>query len=356
MVKHRRSRGGGYSTGPEMISPGYLVNQQYTGVGKDCAGIPVRSGHIDGYMPGGLPGLRGGKRRSYKKRGGTLLQVAHVGQAAQASAAVQPVPSELPQTHGGHGVPLHPVQQALPQASAQALPQALPPALPQALPKTGGRRSRRVRGGRYEISPGFLDPIHAIGASGPAPFSRIACEAGTTNALNPNRELQMATTAVPLSGGKRRIRGGAQQFAEVTGGSTTNFPVVHVGAADSMRYYAPTAGYRNDFEQFPSGGAVPGLTLQTPFDARSGNPACSTTGGGKHRVRFGGNHFQSQPAPVSALSVDQVMDRSDFDGSHGGLPVKFGGKRSRKRSEKRSEKRRRTRCKQHRSLRSIFGL
>jgi hypothetical protein len=50
------------------------------------------------------------------------------------------------------------------------------------------------------------------------------------------------------------------------------------------------------------------------------------------------------------------MDRSDFDGSHGGLPVKFGGKRSRKRSEKRSEKRRRTRCKQHRSLRSIFGL
>jgi hypothetical protein len=66
-------------------------------------------------------------------------------------------------------------------------------------------------------------------------------------------------------------------------GGYSNFPVVHVGAADSMRYNAPTAGYRNDFEAFPSGSPVPGVMLQVPNDARGGNLACTTTGGSRRR-------------------------------------------------------------------------
>jgi len=352
----RKSNGGGWGTGPEIISAGYLVNQAYSGPGKDCPGVPVRPGTI--YDVNLIPGLRGG-RRTNKTRGGTQLQAASF---ANYSEAVQPVPAELTQTHrvGMPGIAPHPMQQ-------------------------GGTPQQAQQGGRYEVTPGFLDPVQAIGASGPAPFSRIACEAGTTNMLNPNMDLQRATTAIPIAvtGGKRskrrdskrrdskrrlerrgsnrrtRHRGGAQTYApaEVGAGMSSNFPVVHVGAADSMRYNAPTAGYRNDFEAFPAGGAVPGITLQTPYDARAGNLACSTTGGSrkKNRVRFGGNIFHSMPAPVSALSVDQVTDRSDFDGTKGGLPVKYGGKRS-KRGGKRGRKTKRVtkRCKQHHTLRNLF--
>jgi len=229
--------------------------------------------------------------------------------------AVQPVPKELSQTHSAHGVPPQPVQQP-----AQ-------------------------KGGRYEINPGPLVAGSDIGMSGVPAFSRIACEAGTTNSLNPS--MVLATTAIPIKGGRRaktrdkrtrgkrvrgkRVRGGSQP-APVSFASSSNFPVVSVGAADSMRYNAPTAGYRNDFEALPAGGAVPGLTIQTPVDSRAGNLACSTTGGSrKHR---GGNIFHSQPASYASLSVDQVMDRSDFDGTTKGLPVKYGGRWTKKRQTK----------------------
>jgi hypothetical protein len=225
------------------------------------------------------------------------------------------VPKELTQTHSAHGVPPQPVQQ----------------------------------GGRYEINPGPLVAGSDIGMSGVPAFSRIPCEAGTTNVLNPSMELQMATTAIPIKGGKRsktrgkhvqgrRVRGGSQTFtpAPVSFASTSNFPTVSVGAADSMRYHAPTAGYRNDFEAFPAGGAVPGLTIQTPVDGRAGNLACSTTGGSRQRRsrHRGGNIFRSEPASYVSLSVDQVMNRSDFDGTTKGLPVKYGGRWTKKRQTK----------------------
>jgi hypothetical protein len=147
-------------------------------------------------------------------------------------------------------------------------------------------------------------------------------------------ELQMATTAV---------KGGA-------------FPVVNVGAADSMRYNAPTAGYRNDFEPLPAGGAVPGLMLQTPYDARSGNMACATTGGKRRsrhnrrnqrnqrnqrsqRVRFGGSHnLADRAAPYSQMQMEQVMNRQAFDGSNKGLPVKYGGSHKRSKRSKHNKR------------------
>lgn len=269
MPKQRRSNGGGWSSGPDYVSAGNLINQQYSGVGKDCAGDVVRPGFITSYSGKGLPGLSGGSRR------------------------------------------------------------------------------RRVKGGRYEMTPGPLIANSAIGMSGPASFSRIPCESSTTNSLNSG--LYRATTAV---GGRRKTRGGA------------NFPVVNVGAADSMRYNAPNAGYTNTFEALPAGGAVPGFTVQTPYAPISTNPACGMKGGSKRRnrskrrgskrcgskrrgskrsgskrnnkskrrgsrrtkyhVRFGGamNHSDNA-SPYSALSMDQVMNRSDFDGSKSGLPVKY---------------------------------
>ena len=302
--KQRTSNGGGWSTGPEMIQPGYLVNHQYSGPGKDCVNAPVRSGFMNMYSQHGLPGLSGGKRSkkqsnkrskkgSKKHHGGTMLQPAPFEDAPQISAP---------------GVPPQPVQQP-----AQPVQQPAQPV-----------QQAAQKGGRYGFFPemGPLNPINAVGASGLAPFARIPCEAGTFNSLNPDVKLQMATTAVPM-------RGGA-------------FPVVNVGAADSMRYNAPTAGYRNDFEPLPAGGAVPGLMLQTPYDARSGNMACATTGGsrGSRRryVRFGGAlNLADNAASYSQLQMDQVMNRSAFDGSNKGLPVKYGGSRRRTRRNKKQK-------------------
>jgi hypothetical protein len=154
------------------------------------------------------------------------------------------------------------------------------------------------------------------------------------------------------------MRGGAELTGAPTnvgssGFSAANFPVVRVGDADSMRYYAPTAGYRNDFMTFRAPSAVPGLTIQTPYDARAFNQACIKTGGGKRSTRrkrstkrkggAAGHSIGQMGHPVaedagefSKITIDQVQDRFDFDQSHQGLPVKFGGRR--KKSAKKSHR------------------
>jgi hypothetical protein len=165
------------------------------------------------------------------------------------------------------------------------------------------------------------------------------------------------------------MRGGAELMGAPTsvgssGFSSANFPVVRVGDADSMRYYAPTAGYRNDFMTFRAPSAVPGLTIQTPYDARAFNQACIKTGGGKrrkhhtrrkrthrkrthrrggaagHSIGQTGHPIAEDAGEFSKITIDQVQDRFDFDGSHQGLPVKFGGhqRSSSKKSAKRSHR------------------
>lgn len=338
----RRSNGGGWGTGPEMISPGYLVNQQYDGPGKDCAGVAVRPGYMDMYSRDGLPGLSGGlhlggrrKKRSLKYRrgrrhGGTVLNVADF-LNPQDSNVYPPLTS---QGVSAPGVPDHPIQ---PQASQ---PQASQP------------QASQMQGGRYGIFPGDgpLNPVNGVGASGIAPFSRIGCESGSVNMLN-SQEMHTATTAsdfFPTRGGKhsrRRHSKRTKRTKRTKGGS--NFPVVHVGAADSMRYYAPTAGYRNDFEPFAAGSAVPGLTIQTPYDARGDNMACAKTGGSR-RVRFGGAMgVADAAAPYSSVKMGELSTRQDFDGSSKGLPVKYGGSRKRTRKHKKHGKK---------SRKSFFGF
>jgi hypothetical protein len=56
-----------------------------------------------------------------------------------------------------------------------------------------------------------------------------------------------------------------------------------LGGAD-IAYHAPTAGHGPRFETYP-GGAVGGLMINVPYDARSMNPACTTTGGKRRYKR-----------------------------------------------------------------------
>jgi hypothetical protein len=304
MTKHK-SKGGGWSTGPQMISPGNLAFNQYDGPGKDCAGVAVRPGYIDMYSKGGMPGLSGGRRS--RKYGGTRLMAA----SNNLSDVINTPDSRVYPSHGvsAPGVPTH-------SATVQ-------------------------KGGRYGSFPelGALNPSNGVGLASYAPIGRVGCETGSINSLN-QQAMHIATTA-PASppymkhmGGKHSNRHSNRRNRHRGG---ANFPVVHAGAADSMRYYAPTAGYTNDFEAFPAGGAVPGLTLQTPYDARGSNMACNKTGGSRRNVR-GGMNLADNAEAFTPVQMNQLVNRSDFDGSQAGLPVKYGGRRVRRMKKKRTQR------------------
>ena len=110
-----------------------------------------------------------------------------------------------------------------------------------------------LSGGRYgiDLSAGILNPQTGVGST-PGPSMRIPCERGYQNPLNPTPE-------------------------SMVGG-------VSVGAADSMRYYAPTAGYSNS-PMAPSVSTNPGILMQVPYPARAFNKACLTTGGRRRNSR-----------------------------------------------------------------------
>jgi hypothetical protein len=208
-------------------------------------------------------------------------------------------------------------------------------------------------GGRYGFFPGMgpLNPINGVGVA-PAPFGRIPCEVGTYNPLNPNpNDIQRLSTAPltppfvtkPFSGGAN-VPAGTDLSA-----SRANFPVVQVGDVDSMRYYAPTAGYRNDFMTFRAPSPVPGLTIPTPYDARAFNQACIKTGGSrKNKKKGGAGPVAFDAGKFTPVTLSEIDTRKDFDGSNKGLPVKFGGKRKTRRAHKKAKKsRKQKRNKKH---------
>ena len=248
-MRHTRKRrrncnkksGGGYTVGPNYINPGNLAFNQYSGYGKDCVGDFTRPGYISNYNERGLPGLSGGRRR---RRGGAFPMVAPFTDASQQA----PVPQ----------VPVQQVQQAQQAQQAQ-------------------------KGGRYGFFPAHL----SANGVGLGRFESIPCESGTLNSLNPNpHNIQGLTT-----GGRRRrsrrtrrSRGGAyaelsSAYAPIITGSQAG--TYQVGAADSMRYYAPNAGYEQKFETFPIGSPNPGLTINVPYAASAFNRAC--LGGSRRR-------------------------------------------------------------------------
>lgn len=292
----RRSNGGGWSDGPEYVNAGNLVHVQYQGPGKDCAGVPVRPGYLNNTQGTGLPGLGkmfGGNRKQRKFNGGTSYGGNEsINSPLTVSNSLTNKPDDFPDTTGNGGV-----VRSTPGVSTELLKQA---------------------GGRYGMFPemGPLNPSNGVGVS-PAPFGRIPCESGTINPLNPNpNNVQSLSTAPNVP--PYVTRGGSQ------------IPEVRVGEADAMRIYMPTGGYGHKMEAFPPGSAVPGLMINTPYDARAFNQACLKTGGGRRNKKGGALPVGMSAGTFNNVQMGEVMNRSDFDGTNKGLPVKFGGSRRRK--------------------------
>lgn len=345
----RRSNGGGYSDGPSFVNPGNLTHNPYTGPGKDCTGNPasIRPGYIADYTAKGLPGLSGGRRRrDRKRRGGANENVGPVPNPnlPPVNGSVQQLSKWMSNPDGSGGTVGQP-------GVVMSMPGVPPPGMAQ-MPKVAldsaasGANLVAQKGGRYGFFPGMgpLNPVNGVGVS-PAPFGRIPCEVGTFNPLNPDPNGVQTMSTAPLSPPfvSGRLAGGGLPAGTTLSASAANFPTVQVGQADSMRYYAPTAGYRNDFMTFRAPNPVPGLTIQTPVDARAFNQACIKTGGGsrKNRRRRGGAQMPVafDAGKFAPVTMSEIWTRKDFDGSDKLLPVKFGGKR-RTRRNKRSHKNR----------------
>jgi hypothetical protein len=370
----RKANGGGWSDLPKgsfneiAVNPGNQVHFPYTGPGKDCTGNPhsIRPGWIFDYTPKGLPGLSGGKRRNKnrKSRGGAAMPAAastNFGSSLPGpvtnpnlppvSGSVTAKPGDFPDTTGAGGTVAQPnVTMSMPgvPVNGQPLMQKMPIAeLSKSADAANLAPPPQQKGGRYGFFPGMgpLNPVNGVGTT-PAPFGRIPCEVGTFNPLNPNpNNIQLMSTAPltpPFVSGK--LAGGGLPAGTSFAASSANFPTVQVGQADSMRYYAPTAGYRNDFMTFQAPSAVPGLTIQTPYDAKAFNQACIKTGGSRRsrKNRRGG----ALPVALNAgtftpVTMDEVWTRKDFDGTNKGLPVKFGGRRRTRRVLKRKSRKNR---------------
>ena len=115
-----------------------------------------------------------------------------------------------------------------------------------------GRRGKKQRGGRWSADVGA-----ATGGPNPfVPVSRIGCEGGLVNT-------SPAGAASPV-----------MSFKQMGG----------VGGVASPFYSASTAGYGNTASTWVSSAGAPSM-LQTPYEARTLNPACLKTGGGVRRLK-----------------------------------------------------------------------
>lgn len=130
--------------------------------------------------------------------------------------------------------------------------------------KRRSTRRRKQRGGRYT----FDVAASEMGTNPFVPVSRIACEGGMVNTAPAGA----APNPVPAS-----MSGGAwrRKHRKQAGG---------VGGVDSAFYAAPNAGYSNQPSTWVSSTGTPSM-LQVPYEARTMNPACLKTGGGKRKNR-----------------------------------------------------------------------
>jgi hypothetical protein len=381
--RHRRHKGAGYSVGPGSVSPGYLINRSNSGPQdhlspyKDCTGNihSIRPGHIsagaDMSVRLGLPGwniMKGGKQR--RKRGGAETPMATLDsfKGTPAYAEITKLPDSFPNPSGSGGSVANPdASPAVAYAPSGGVIQdgTTVPAAVQSAVVANGQNGQS--GGRYGFFPGMgpLSPSNGIGTS-PAPFGRIACEVGSPNPLNPDPKGVQTLYTAPLApafvtgppraysslpfmrGGGNDNMMGAPAGVGSSGFSAANFPTIQVGAADMMKYQAPTAGYSHAFQTFKAPNPVPALMLNTPYDARTFTPACIQTGAGrktrrKGRKRGGAANPADSAAPFTPLQMGEITTRADFDGTPKLLPCKFGGSR-----KKRHGKKSRKSCKKRR--------
>ncbi|NDB86665.1 MAG: hypothetical protein EB127_28820, partial [Alphaproteobacteria bacterium] len=90
---------------------------------------------------------------------------------------------------------------------------------------------------------------------------------------------------------------------------------------------------------FKAPNPVPALMLNTPYDARTFNPACIQTGAGrktrrKGRKRGGAANPADSAAPFTPLQMGEITTRKDFDNTCNLLPCKFGGSRKKRHGKK----------------------
>jgi hypothetical protein len=186
-------------------------------------------------------------------------------------------------------------------------------------------------GGRYGSEFFPLNPQNGVGLSSYTPTSSIPCERGTYNPLNPDPKGIQTMSTLPMR--SEPIRGGANlaHSAMPYGGG------VFVGASDSKAYYAPTAGYGHAFETYRAPSPVPGLMINTPYEARSFNQACIKTGGKRSnrrsnrrsRRRGGANGVAYQASEYNSVTSEEIGSTKDFDNRVGvPLPAKIGGRRT----------------------------
>jgi hypothetical protein len=292
-----------------------------------------------------------------------------------AYGVITPPPTTMPNPNGAGGsigqpaAPYPPVV-AVPSGGVVPPGAQMPPGMSSnvvAASKGGSRR--RHKGGRYGFFPsmGPLNPVNGVGTS-PAPFGRIACEVGAPNPLNPDPKGVQEMNTAPLapafvtgppraysslpfmSGGSNDNMRGAPAGVGSSGYSAANFPTIQVGAADMMKYEAPTAGYSHAFQTFKAPSPVPALMINTPYDARTFNPACIQTGAGRKtrskrkmrrsRKTRGGDPVAFDAGKFAPATIGQIESRYDFDFSRKGLPVKFGGSRKKRHGKRKTHRRR----------------
>ena len=125
---------------------------------------------------------------------------------------------------------------------------------------SGGRRgrNRKQKGGRYTFNLADMGSVAPNGSAWWAgtypPVQRLACEGSTPSPLNPGPHTP--STQPPIQGG-----GGPLSLG-----------------GDNLAFYSPTAGYSQGVSTFKDSVGAP-VQIQTPYDARSMNSACLTTGG-----------------------------------------------------------------------------
>lgn len=169
--------------------------------------------------------------------------------------------------------------------------------------KVARKNTRKQRGGGLGQSYSFGAPI----VSGLGNSAEVVPMSSCMGAARPGA-ISFPTTGLGLpglSGGARRRsrrsqRGGRYSFdlsAPVAGGTPWGSgipPVMRIpceastaimrgGAGpDNVGYFAPTAGYSNGASTWVGSTGAPSM-VQTPYDARAMNPACTKTGGGRKR-------------------------------------------------------------------------
>jgi hypothetical protein len=289
-----RMRGGGWTDNLSLPTAGVgnQIHQQYSGPGKDCAGLAVRPGTIGSLatnLNSGLPGT-----------GSSPASRGQLGGATQLGSGGPVIMDGVPVSKGESPAPFPKVFQDIQSK----------------LPTTTLYRSQQSQsGGRYGFEGTPLSPNNGVGMSSYGPIGRVACETGTYNALNPTAPMpqlsqggtvgygvQGLATAVPSLPGQTQMMKGGRRLKKKAhnaknGKNHSKCPICHkvtrknkqsggmtqqpptqkfVGDVGSMAYNAPTAGYF--FE--PAKPFVPNnpYEARTPYDARSGGSYSATIG------------------------------------------------------------------------------